>query len=80
MKTYIYKVIDSSTARGYNRTIEVYRVKHNKPVYLGDNDKISTASYKGNLACAKQLIAELAGHKFAGYDFVNPANIQVFEV
>ena len=80
MKTYIYKAIDSSRSRGYNRTIEVYRVKNNKPEYLGCNENISTASYKGDVATAKQLISDLAGHKFKGYDFVNPSNIQVFEV
>jgi hypothetical protein len=80
MKTYIYKVTPSSAARGYNRTIEVYRIKHNQPIYLGCNEHINTASYKGDIATAKQLIAKLEGYKFRGYDFKHCANINVWEV
>jgi len=80
MKTYIYKVITSSTKRGYNRTIEVYRVKNNKPVYLSSNEHINTASYKGDLPTAKQLIAKIEHYKFANYDFKYPDNINVYEV
>lgn len=83
MKTYIYKPIDSSTKRGYNRTIEVFRVKNNVPIYLGYDNKIDTASYKGDKAVAKELIAELEGYTFEGYDFKAKStreNVQVFEV
>ena len=67
MKTYIYKVIPSSHLRGYNRTIEVYRIKHNAPIYIGENAAINTGAYKGDSATAQQLIAQLEGYKFTGY-------------
>ena len=79
MKTYIYKVTPSSPIRGYNRTIEVYRVKNNKPIYLGEDDHINTASYKGDRATALQAVAEFEGYKFKGYDIVRK-DIQIFEV
>jgi len=79
MKTYIYKVTHSSTIRGYNRTVEVYRIKHNEPIYIGYNDRINTASYKGDRAVAGKLISDIDGHKFEGYDLVSE-NIQIFEI
>ena len=79
MKTYIYKVTRSSASRGHNLTVEVYRVKNNKPIYLGCNDKINTAAYKGERPCAAQLIADIEGFKFEGYNLTSK-NIQLFEV
>ena len=61
MKTYIYKVTYSNHKRGYNRLVEVYRVKNNVPSYIGDHD-INTASYKGDRACASNVIADVDGH------------------
>lgn len=79
MKTYIYKVTPNSTVRGANRTIEAYRMKRNKPIYLGMNDHINTASYKGDLPCAMELVAEIEHLGFSGYALTGK-NIQVFEV
>ena len=81
MKTYIYKAIDSSVERGYNRTIEVYRVKNNKPEFVGYTAKISTASYKGDYAVACDIINTWDGLKFAtgGYK-LQSKNVQLFEV
>ena len=59
MKTYIYKATSSSDQRGYNRTITCYRVINNQPMYIGYNDKINTASYKGDYAIACQLISKV---------------------
>jgi hypothetical protein len=78
MKTYIYKATEGG-ARGYNRTITVYRVKNNKPEFLGYNDKIDTASTYGDKGEAVSLIGELCGHKNDHYSF-DSENIQLFEV
>jgi len=68
MKTYLYKAIDRG-ARGYNRSIAVYRVKNNRPEYLGINDHINTASTYGDVGEAVQLIGKLCGHKNDHYKF-----------
>jgi len=73
MKTYIYKAIDSSTVRGYNRTIEVYRIKNNKPDFVGVNDRMQSAAWRGYIDNAYKLILEKTGDK-------NGKNIQLFEV
>lgn len=56
MKTYIYKVSNSSDARGFNRTISVYRVKRNVPTLIGEDNKIHTASYCGDLGTVRNII------------------------
>ena len=58
MKTFIYKTKHSSDKRGYNREITVYRIKNNQPVFVGYDDEISTASYKGDHAIACKIINE----------------------
>jgi len=78
MITYIYKATDGG-ARGYNRTITVYRVKNNTPYWLGYNDKIDTASTYGDKGEAVTLIGELCGHKNNHYKF-DSNNIQLLSV
>ncbi len=80
MKTYIYKVINSSTRRGYNLTIEVYRVIHNVPEFVGYDDKISTASYRGDYAVACKIISNKTGARMAGGYKLASSNIQLFAV
>ncbi len=58
MKTYIFKVQQSSDKRGYNRTVYVYRMKNNQPVFVGYDEEINTASYKGDRAIAAKIISE----------------------
>ena len=70
MKTYLYKATDNG-ARGYNRCITVYRVKRNKPEYIGHNDKINTASTYGDKGEAVCLIRKLCGHKGDSYHFTS---------
>ena len=87
MKTFVYTVRDSSRMRGYNRTIRVFRVKHNKPEFIGREEAISTASYKGDYAIACQIVSDNLGHKMSdghgsigrGYSLVSK-NIRLFEV
>ena len=81
MKTYIFKVTTNSTVRGYNRTVDVYRVKNNRPVFIGYNAEISTASYKGDYAIACQIVHDRTGAKLkpGGYDLLSK-NIQIFQV
>jgi len=70
MITFIYSVKDGSVARGYNQTVTVWRLKQNKPVYIGYNDKINTAYTKGEKGEAISIITENTNHKSVknGYD------------
>jgi len=78
MKTYMYKTKDQG-ARGYNRTIVVYRIIKNQPILLGYNDKINTAVTYGDKGEAVQLISLLCGHKHNSYEFESK-NIRLFGV
>ncbi len=78
MKTYIYKATEGG-ARGFNRTISVYRVKNNRPEYLGCNDRIDTASTYGDKGEAVQVICKLCGHKGDSYNF-SSGNINLWSV
>ena len=80
MLTYIYKAEDYSPVRRYNRTVTVYRVKNNKPIFVGSDNKISSASYKGDIAIANLIISAVDGAKMKnGYDLLSK-NIQLFQV
>ena len=81
MKTYIYTVKNSSSKRGYNREISVYRIKNNQPIHIGTNDEISTASYKGDYATACDLIVkhDKAKPSKDGYS-LESKNIKVLEL
>lgn len=81
MKTYIFKVQQSSDKRGYNRTVYVYRMKNNQPVFVGYDEEINTASYKGDRAIAAKIISEKDKMKMAkdGYD-LESKNVQLFEI
>ncbi len=80
MKTYIFKVSHESSQRGFNREISVYRIKNNQPVFVGYDDRINTASYKGDRAIANLIISKEDGHKMLnGYD-LKSKDIQVFEI
>ena len=80
MKTYIYKAIDSSTERGYNRTVAVWRIKHNTPVYIGYDDKISTASYVGDYGIACKIISNNTGAKMLGSYKMLSKDIRILNV
>ena len=68
MKHFLYIAHDYSRARGFNRTIMVYRIKKNVPEFVGYNEQINTASYKGDLAAANKIIADVYGYKMTdGY-------------
>ncbi|AGG58304.1 hypothetical protein VPDG_00143 [Vibrio phage henriette 12B8] len=73
MKTYLYTVDKSSFKRGFNRTVCVYRIKNNQPLYIGCDDEINTAAYKGDLAIASNIINRVDGHKMdaSGYELVS---------
>ena len=80
MITFIYKVIQESNKRGYNREVQVYRIKNNKPIFIGYNDKIDTRSYKGDRAIANLIISKKSGFKMKnGYDLLRE-DIQLFEI
>ena len=73
MKTYIYTVQNDSAKRGFNRTVTVWRVKNNQPIYVGFDDEIDTASYKGDRAVACKIISDIDGHKMTncGYGLLS---------
>ncbi len=81
MKTYIFKVQQSSDKRGYNRTVYVYRMKNNQPVFVGYDEEINTASYKGDRAIAAKIISENDKMKMdkGGYN-LESKNVQLFEI
>lgn len=64
MKTFFFTVKNDSDKRGYNRTINVYRVKNNQPIWIGCDDEINTASYKGDYGIAAKIIHEHDGSKW----------------
>jgi len=82
MITYLYKATDSSRERGYNRTITVYRMKRNIPHFLGTDDRINTASYKGDYAIACGIISLIDNHEldYGHYRLKNEEKFQVLEV
>ena len=58
----------------------VYRVKNNQPLFVGYDDEINTASYKGDKAIASWIIAKKLGYKMKdGYD-LKRNDIRLFEV
>jgi hypothetical protein len=83
MKTFFFKVQQSSDKRGYNRTIYVYRIKNNQPEFLGYDEEIHTASYKGDRGVAAKIIHEVTGAKWLkgreGYELASK-QIQIFEI
>ncbi|AHK11626.1 hypothetical protein S140_219 [Shewanella sp. phage 1/40] len=81
MKTYIFTVENNSNQRGYNRTVNVYHIKNNKPTFVGYDDKINTASYKGDYAIACKIISENDKHRMnkTGYR-LESKNIEVISI
>lgn len=65
MKKFISIIETSSPKKGYNRTVTVYRVKNNDLVYIGYDDEINTAAYKGDYAIACHIINKELGHKLS---------------
>ncbi len=80
MITFIYTVEHASDKRGYNRTVNVWRIKNNKPLFVGYDDKINTAAYKGDRAIASHIISKECGYKMKdGYRLASD-KIQIFEI
>ena len=81
MKTYLMTTEHSSQKRGYNRTVNVYRIKNNQPIFIGSDDEINTGSYKGDYAIACEIISKADGHKMTadGYALASKS-IKIVEV
>lgn len=83
MKTYFFKVKQSSDKRGCNRTIYVYRIKNNQPEFLGYDEDINTSAYRGDRSIAAKIINENTGAKWLkgreGYE-LESKQIQIFEI
>ena len=81
MKTYFLTVEHNSNKRGYNRTVSVYRVKNNQPLFVGYDEEINTASYKGDHAIACQIISKEDGHKMDQHGYnLQSKNIKVLSI
>lgn len=80
MKTYFFIAKNSSDKRGYNRTITVYRNINNQPIYVGCDEEIDTAAYKGDYGIAAKIIHEKTGAKWLkgreGYELASK-NIKI---
>lgn len=78
MKHYIFTVENASRKRGYNRTIRVWRMERNVPMWVGDDDEISTSSYKGDYAMACKIISNRDGYRLTkdGY-FLQSKNVRL---
>lgn len=77
MKTYIFTQ-SGSDKRGYNTSIQVYRVVNNVPTWIGDGD-YNTASWRGALASAHLIISEVEGYKTDGY-YITRKDVQVVQL
>lgn len=76
---FIYTETNSSSARGYNKTITVYRLVNNEPFFVGEDNKINTASWVGGKAIVSKIIAEYYPLEFTmlddGYNLNETVNI-----
>ena len=69
MPNYIYKKESGPTKRssgGRTLTFSIYRIKNNKPKYLGEVRRES-ASYKGDSTTVAEFIAKKDHYAFDGY-------------
>lgn len=81
METYIFIAVSKSYVKRYNRTITLWRVKNNKPERIGEDNRIHTASYKGDHAVACQVIADNTNHKMAKCGYILASkNIRVYDI
>lgn len=80
MKTYIFAVEKQSSKRGYNRTVKVWRIKNNQPIFVGYDEEIDTASYRGDRAIANQIISDNEGHKMKDPYKLLSDKIKVIEI
>ena len=69
---YIYKLENSSAARGFNRTVTVYKMVRNKPEYVGMDERQDSAAWRGGYSVACEIISAEHGHKMTdGYSLEN---------
>ena len=81
MKHYIFTVEHASLKRGYNRTIRVWRMERNVPMWVGDDDEVSTAAYAGDYAVACKIISIVDKYRLTkgGYGLQNK-NVKLHEI
>lgn len=65
MKKFFIKVKYSSEKRRYNRTITVYdQNKDGSFNFIGEDDQINTASYRGDEAIASKILHDKFNYKW----------------
>ena len=82
MKSYIYVEKIGLADKGFNRAIQVYRIKNNVPEFLGANYRLNSAAWRGARTESHVLINELKNHKLknGGYSGFESNNIQLLEL
>jgi hypothetical protein len=63
--------------QGRNRTIYAYRIKRNKPVWIGKTE-INTAAYRGDKATAHRIIADAEGYNMTDGCRIDRKDVQVW--
>lgn len=77
---YIYLLENSSTERGFNRTVTVYKIVRNKPEYVGRDDRQNSAGWAGAYGVACKIVSEEHGHKMADSYSLKNKNINIWSV
>ena len=77
---YIYRLDDSSAARGFNRTVTVYKIVRNKPEYVGMDERQDSAGWVGAYAVACKIISAEHGHKMADSYSLKNKSINIWSV
>ena len=73
---YVYIVVDSSTTRGFNRSVRVYRLRRDgMPVLVGRDNKLNSAAWRGAKAEAVDIVARTEGKETDGYNFIDSNNL-----
>jgi hypothetical protein len=67
-----------SAERNKNVKVKVWKIKNNKPQYMGEQHH-HTASWRGANAIAQEIIAEEEGYSFDGYS-INRKDIRLFKI
>lgn len=81
MKTFMYTVTFDKTGRDGGRkfSVSVWRIKQNKPIFLGKEEG-NTAAWEGASLTAHKLISEKTGAALSVFDRLPCANYNVIEL
>ena len=75
---YYYSITPSSDVRGYNRTINLFIIKKDYSLLEVANYCVNTATYKGDLAIANNMISDIFNHKMKDWYTLLSNKIKVY--